>query len=125
MFEFHSTIATYYASGPMTDSELGGNDKLKVDASEISSLQTKLEAAQQQISLLEGELQIKQRVIEELQPKGTYSACIQLFFTVYSTILLLLAMSQCMTKKHIAIQANYFIDIEPGKQELNVLTIDF
>ena len=35
------------------------------------------------------------------------------------TILFLLAMSQCMTKRHIAIQANY-LDIAPSKKELNV-----
>ena len=40
----------------MSDSELNDNDKLK----EISSLQTELEAARQQIALLEEELPIKQ-----------------------------------------------------------------
>ena len=74
MFEFHSTIAAY-TSGTMSDSELNDNDKMKADA-EISSLQTELEAARQKISLLEEELQTKQRVIEELQPRGKYSTCI-------------------------------------------------
>ena len=50
-------------------SEAAVQDKKTAD-DKISSLQTKLEAAQQQISLLEEELQTKQRVTEELKLQG-------------------------------------------------------
>ena len=59
-----------YGSAALTDvelhdvSEAAVQDKKMAD-DEISSLQTKLKAAQQQISLLEEELQTKERVTEE------------------------------------------------------------
>lgn len=69
----------------MSDSELLDSDQLRTATQEVKKQQQKrekmadeeisslLEAAQQQISLLKEELQTKQRVIEELQLKGTYS----------------------------------------------------
>ena len=49
--------------------------KEKQHKEEISRLQTMLEAAQHKISLLEEELQIRQKVTEELQLKGMVRTC--------------------------------------------------
>ena len=78
---------SYHASGAMSDLELHGSDKLKADTQEklepkdgkmasenISSLQTKLEAAQQQIKMLEEELRTK-RDIEESHSQELQQFC--------------------------------------------------